>query len=490
MSKQHLHPITILVKLFQMIKQSIAIFGFIVVLNITKLTWNPADPRFKWTLLVLLIAFVLLAFMIVYIVLWWRKFTYWTENDELHVQEGIFIKKHQYVPFERIQSMNFKEGIFHRPFQLVKVSIETAGSEDAGIDLLAISREQADWLDAATKRAKRATKQQETPEETLLEEVPQRETIYRMTTKNLFILATTSGGLGVIIAAVGSVMSQLSDIIPYERIFHELQDVAKVGVLLVSLIVLAILFVSWIISIAWTYLNHANFIVEREGDRLFISKGVLEKKRVAVPLARIQGIKIVETPFRQLFGFAAIQLESAGNTENDQTSTISLVPLIKKRDAYDVLAQLFPSYTFELPLTRAPKKAMWRYMLWTPAFALLPVAAACYFIPYGYGYYSLIILLLGAIVGFMQYRTAGFAIHHFQLTIVTRGFSKQTFFVMKNRIQTIKVAQSIFAETGQLARISVSIVAGRAESQTTLRFFEKSALMRIFAWFQPHEKRG
>lgn len=490
MSKQHLHPITIVVKLVQMMKQALAIFGFIVVINITKLAWNPTDPRFKWTLLILLIMFVLVALTIVYIVFWWRKFTYWIENDELHVDEGIWIKKHQYVPFERIQSINFKEGIFHRPFQLVKVSIETAGSEDSGIDLLAISREQAEWLDAATKRAKRAKKAGIAVGEVEQEEIVTRETVYKMTTKNLLILATTSSGIGVIFAAISSVLSQMPDVIPYERIFHELQDFAKASVLLVTLLVFFVLLVSWLLSVAWTYMNHANFTVEREADRLFISKGILEKKRVAVPLSRIQGIKIVETPFRQLFGFAAVQLESAGNTEDDKTSKISLVPLIKKQEALTLLEALFPAYTFEQTLTHAPKQAAWRYMLFTSFVAIIPVGCLCYFVPHGYGYFSLILLVLLALLGFMQYRSTGFAVRGRQLTLVTRGVSKQTFYVMKNRIQTLMVAQSIFAENGQLARLSVSIVAGKLESRTTLRFFEKQTLMNVFKWFQPHEKRG
>lgn len=275
--KQHLHPITILLKLLKIVKETLAGVAIIFVLNIKNIPWNPTDPKFKWTLLGLLIIFFLLCILIVLVWLSWRKHVYWVENDELHVEKGLFVKKHQYAPFERIQSVNFKEGIFHRPFGLVKVSIETAGSEDSGIDLTAISREQADWIDAATKRAKR---QEKVVEEGVIpekEEIVTRETVYKMTTKNLLILATTSSGIGVIFSALAAIMSQLSDVIPYELIFNELKDFMKIGILIVSLIVFMVLLISWLISVVITYLNHANFMVEREGDRLFISKGLLEK---------------------------------------------------------------------------------------------------------------------------------------------------------------------------------------------------------------------
>lgn len=479
--RQHLHPITILLNFLKIIKETIAAVAVIFVLNIKNIPWNPMDPHFKWTLLGLLIAFFLVCLLLVLAWVFWRKYTYWVENEELHVEKGLFVKKHQYVPFERIQSVNFKESIFHRPFGLVKVTIETAGSEDSGIALTAISREQADWIDAATKRAKRHG----TVEKAEQEEITTREMVYHMTTKNLLILATTSSGIGVIFSAVAAVMSQLSDVIPYELIFNELKDFMKYGILIVSLIVFTVLFISWLISVVITYLNHANFIVEREQDRLFISKGLLEKKRVAVPMSRIQGIKIVETPLRQLFGFAAIHLESAGNTEEDGDSKISLVPLIKKREALELLSELFPTYQFEHTLVKAPKRAAWRFMVFFSAWAVIPVALVSYFVPLGYGLYSLVVLPLLMLFGYAEYRSSGFALHDKQLTLVTRRFSKESFFVMKQRIQTMQVRQSVLAERGDLARLHVSIVAGTAESETALRFFEKHKLMQIFDWYRP-----
>ena len=50
---------------------------------------------------------------------------------------------------------------------------------------------------------------------------------------------------------------------------------------------------------------------------MIITKGLLEKKRITLPLNRIQAIRIVENPLRQLTGFATVVVESAGgNGEN------------------------------------------------------------------------------------------------------------------------------------------------------------------------------
>ena len=92
----------------------------------------------------------------------WKRFVYWFEDDELRIEYGLFVKKKRYIPFERIQSLNYTESILHRPFKLVKVTIETAGSgsaKEAEAELTAITKEAANQIEmeiAIAKNVKRA----------------------------------------------------------------------------------------------------------------------------------------------------------------------------------------------------------------------------------------------------------------------------------------------------------------------------------------------
>ena len=79
----------------------------------------------------------------------WKRFRYWFEEEELRIEYGLFVKKKRYIPFERIQSLNYTEGIFHRPFGLVKVKVETAGggaTKEADAELTAITKEAAEQI--------------------------------------------------------------------------------------------------------------------------------------------------------------------------------------------------------------------------------------------------------------------------------------------------------------------------------------------------------
>ena len=72
--------------------------------------------------------------------------------------------------------------------------------------------------------------------------------------KTLFILASTSSGIGVFFSGLAVFVSQFSEIIPYEKIYDEFQVFIKFGVLLIALAVFSVLLVARIVSVVITSL--------------------------------------------------------------------------------------------------------------------------------------------------------------------------------------------------------------------------------------------
>ena len=114
----------------------------------------------KWYLdyLTFIIFGVLLIVFFVTGIIKWKRFVYWFEDDELRIEYGLFVKKKRYIPFDRIQSLDYTEGILHRPLKLVKVKVETAGntaSLKSEAELTAITKEAAAQIEAEMAEAKR-----------------------------------------------------------------------------------------------------------------------------------------------------------------------------------------------------------------------------------------------------------------------------------------------------------------------------------------------
>lgn len=489
-----LHPITIFLNFLKGAKELILPFVFIFGVNL----FTGDGFSFGWqTLIPLAIGAFVLLFPLVTGFIKWKRFVYWFEDGELRIEYGLFVKKKRYIPFERIQSLNYIEGIFHRPLGLVKVKVETAGTGKGGeaeAELTAIPRADADRIAEKIEQAKNGSAI--VSEAGLAEDgevVPQQVappvkveavTKYRMTNKDLLVLATTSGGIGVVISAVGLFLSQFADIIPYEMIYDEVMLFLKFGYMLVALVIFLGLLLAWGISVLMTFLANYQFTIQTDEDHIYITRGLLEKKKITVPFNRIQGIKITQNPLRQLFNYGVVTVESAGGGASDKDEKIKLLPLAKKDELLAVLRDLFPEMEWRAEQVKAPKRGLHFYyrldFIW-----MIPLIGGLSYFLFPYGLFSLLILPLVLAVSVWQHRTVGYALTGKQLTMQFRTFSKHTYFFMRKRVQAVEVTQSIFQRRKGLASIQATIMSGMLGTTARINHMEVEDASKILAWYEP-----
>ncbi|HHV7525957.1 TPA: PH domain-containing protein, partial [Burkholderia orbicola] len=91
------------------------------------------------------------------------------------------------------------------------------------------------------------------------------------------------------------------------------------------------LFIAWLLSIVGMLLKYANFTVVRKEKEIVISRGLIEKQQITIPLQRIQAIKIKESLIRQPFGLAAVTIVSAGGNVLVEDKSAILFPIISKK---------------------------------------------------------------------------------------------------------------------------------------------------------------
>ncbi len=494
-TRYKLHPVSAFINFMKSLKELIIPFIVIFGVNIFRDGGMSAMFSQGWIgLLPLLIGLVVVLFSLIIGIIKWKRFVYWFEDGELRIEYGLFVKKKRYIPFERIQSLNYTEGIFHRPFNLVKVRVETAGSGKIGeaeAELTAINREDADRIEKEMEHAKHRGVPTMGPHEAVEESVEETgaakkdlKTLYRMSMKELLILATTSGGIGVVISAVAVFLSQFSDLIPYETIYEEVMLFLRFGYLIAALAVFAGLLVAWIISVILTVLANYQFTIQVDDDHIYITRGLLEKKKISVPFKRIQGIKVSRNPLRELFGYAVVTVESAGGSMGGKDEKIRLFPLVKQAHMLPILADLFPDMQFQPELTKAPKRSVHFYyrldFLW-----LLPVIGLMSYFFFPYGLLSLLIVPPVIAIGVWQHRTTGYALTGRQLTMEFRGFSKHTFYVWKKRVQAVNVLQTYFQRKKDLASIQATIKSGMLGYSARINYMEKDDATRILDWYHP-----
>ena len=470
---KRLHPITSVLHFLKNVKELFFPFMIIFLFGGNGLSLD------YWEIM---IASAFIVFSLIMGIFSWLRYTYRVEDGELRIESGVFVRKKRYIPFERIQSLDFSEGILQRPFGLVKVRVETAGSSgtlDAEAVLTAITKADAARIQEVLISVKKTGR----IETEVLVVDPGPESLYKIKFSQLLLLASTSGGAGVVISAVIAFWFQFDELIPYEKVFNELKGFISSGLVFVSAIVFLILLLAWLISVVGTMIKYADFTVEKVADDLIISRGLLEKRQLTIPLNRVQGILISENLIRQPLGFGSVFLESAGGSVKEDRSKTLILPIMKKAEMASILEDLFPDYDFTLTIVPSPKRALKRYLFRYLVPALMIVAASfVFFRPWGY--LTLLLLPIAAIWATINHKDAGWNLQDQQLTLTYRGIVKNTIFMKKNRIQTLSVRESFFQKKQTLSTIVATINSGVGGSGGRVADIEELDSIKIYNWYK------
>ncbi|KAA0948424.1 PH domain-containing protein [Sporosarcina sp. ANT_H38] len=490
-TRYKLHWITAIIEVMKTAKE--AILPIIVLVFANGLNDLGSGKWYLDYLTFIIFGVLIIAFFITGIIKW-KRFEYWFEDNELRIEYGLFVKKKRYIPFDRIQSLDYTEGILHRPFRLVKVKVETAGSSSlkkSEAELTAITKEAASRIEkeiAQAKSGKKAALQEnsELTEENLVVEESQSKSIFTMSSKGLLVLATTSGGIGIILSGVGIFLSQFAEMIPFEWMYEEISGFIKFGLLIVAITVFLGFLLVWGLSVAMTFLAYYGFNVSLEKEDIVITRGLLEKKRMTVPLNRVQSVRIIENPFRQLFGYAAVVIDSAGGG-GMEGARINLFPLVKKTEVYGPLKEIFPNLILEESMEKLPARSKHFFyrvdFLW-----MIPAIGALTYFFFPYGLLSLLIMPIIVLFGLWQHRSSAYKISGNQLTIRFRSFNLQTAYLMKKRIQSMEMKQNYFQKRKSVATLAARIKSGMTIFNAQVHHMEESEAEKILSWYEKNSK--
>ncbi|MEK3763833.1 PH domain-containing protein [Solibacillus sp. FSL K6-4121] len=485
--KFKLHPVTAIINVVKALKDLLIPIVIILVANGFNINLDYRSETFFSEMIPLFIlVIVVFGTMVSGLIKWWT-FVYWYEDSELRVEYGLFVKKKRYIPFDRIQNLNYKEGIFHRLFKLVQVQVETAGSKSGKpeAELTAVTRAAADDVEIQMKKAKQKTPIESELMEIVEEEEPPSTILHKMKVPELLLLASTSSGIGVVLAGVFAVFSQFAEFIPFDAIYDEVAFLMEYSFIAAMILIALALMVAWIISVGITFLNYYNFTVSKQQNRLIITRGLIEKKRVTIPLNRVQAIKLVENPFQQMLGLASIAVESAGGGfSGEADKKIILFPLIAKKEALKPLAELFPEYDFHLVEAIQPPKKALPFFYRIDFIWLVPLIAAISYFFYPYGLLSLLLVLPIILLGRWQFKTTGYTIEGQQITIVSRMISRVTFFALKKRVQVTQGSQTYFQKRRKIGSAKIIVMSGMTGASATVRHIDQKEVEKILTWYE------
>ncbi|MFC0559952.1 PH domain-containing protein [Halalkalibacter alkalisediminis] len=390
----------------------------------------------------------------------WLTFRYRIMAGELYIQRGIFVKKKRYIQQQKVQSIDISAGVFQRLFGLVKLKVETAGGgTEPELHLSAVSREEAEDIRAQLLRKNETSHSvmDESGEMTIEAVEEKADYIWFLSKGHLLIAALTSSGIGLTISAVAALFSQVEQFLPesiYEQLFGFL---AESGLALFIGLVVIIIILSWCISFLGTLLKYGGFKIEKHGEEIVITRGLLEQRQLTIHTHRVTAIRVVRNIFRQPFGFATVYVESAGGGTNDEQLSTVLIPLARMKDIRGVFERILPNYAIEYPLQSVPRRALIRFLI-RNAITPLVVTVLIGWLINPIAYYGLIIVVICLIFGYLQYRDSGAGCDHTHFWLRYRKVSQVVVISERKKIQAAEIRTSFFQKRKALTSFRFSIL--------------------------------
>ena len=422
-----------------------------------------------WTMTLFLFGLIVVA---VLAALWgflsWRATTYTVTGNAFRLRQGVFQKNERTIPLDHVQSVDTVQGIIQRAFGVVEVRIETAGggANEPDASLSALDLEAAEALRREIEGSNRE-RSEDAAGPTVLRCLSRRE---------LLIAGATSGQIGIALSLL-AVGSQFLDEFFSEDFVRGLVETFAPNWLMVVLIVLpAGTLLAWLLAIAGTVLAYSGFTLSREGDFLYIKRGLLERREATIPLARIQAVRISEGVLRQPFGLAALRVESAGYGEDAGVST-TIFPLLPRHEVDEFLSVAAPEFAVDPALKPLPRRALRRYVFraTVPALLAAVVFTGLLFLAFesALGLLALLLVPPAAAFGWLGYGDAGWAFEEDRLVVRYRSLGRKTVVAPRRRLQSRGVVRSPFQRRLRLATFLAEVASGSGGS--TLRVTDLDA---------------
>src|ERR671921_90364 len=439
-SEKRLHPVAMLVGAITTLRRWVSglVFPGVVLL---------VSQGFSlWTVTLFLLGLIVVAALAA---LWsflsWRATTYAVAGNSFRLRQGVLQKNEGTIPLEHVQSVDTVQGIIQRAFGVVEVRIETAGGgvSDPDASLAALDRDAAQTL-----RREIEGSQEERSGETTGPTV-----LRRLSTRELLVAGATSGQIGVAFSLLAVGSQFLDNFLSVDFVRRLVETLAPNWLMVALILVPAGLLLAWLLAIAGTVLAYTGFTLSREGDFLYIKRGLLERREATIPLSRIQAIRISEGLLRQPFGLCSLRVESAGYGEDAGVSTM-LFPLLPRNEVDEFLAGAAPEFAGAPAIEPLPRRSLRRYVFRATFLALIFAFANTLFSFLVFGSSSGLLALLlippAAAYGWLCYRDAGWAYRGDRLVVRYRTLGRKTAIAPRRRLQSRGVLRSPFQRRGRV----------------------------------------
>lgn len=411
-------------------------------------------------------------FMLTFAVLSYFKFRFRIEKNAFLIRSGIFKRKRLTLSFDRIQNVAFKEPIYFRPFNLIILTLESAGSSSEEVNLAGISRHLGEAIrqQVLAQRAEEGTNTQTEVDSELEEKASEKSgtTLLHLPIPELVRYGLSNSGIWVfagIFAGFSSQLDQLWESGLAGRLFDYYGDVAGAGIIALALGVTLLAFLFLLLIAAGSVLGaiivNYRYTLSYADGRYHRTRGLFERQETSIPPSKIQSLTLSQPLIARLFDRFHIVVGQVGfksKNKNKAQRQKFVIPSATAQFNAQLVHHVYPASTIlSEPLRPIHTGFIKRHFLYSFG---LPSCGAAILWGFNLGWWGLLPLSLPfAALPFiiLRWRQYGFATDQ-DHGLVRSGLlgHKRTVFPFY-KVQTVEVKQSPGQRRDGLADLKIKL---------------------------------
>jgi putative membrane protein len=376
-------------------------------------------------------------------------------NEEVQVKSGIFSRKQITLPLHKIQTVHINQTWIQKIFNLSELAFDSPGSEKAEVTIQ-LGKVEAEEVMAFVLRKSTASETVENKEPLISE----------LSFKDLLKLGLTSNHFETLLILFGLFLSFLNNIKDIISDYNEnlLEDstnkIIESSILFIIMGVFAILILSVLVSLIRTTLSYINFRITKTAKGFSISKGLINSSQKLIPFEKVQFLSWKTNWLRKTISMYLFEFHTIGDKEVKNNLKIK-IPVTSEL----VLDKLAKSYSPDIPEQFSSNLKVHSSFLYrsTLFFGILPSLVLS--IPlFMFAKEKALLLLLIPLYAFLYYwlynRKFLFSWTSNLININTGVFGNRTVILKWEKIQSVKISQSLYQQRKYLADLVISTAGG------------------------------
>jgi putative membrane protein len=283
------------------------------------------------------------------------------------------------------------------------------------------------------------------------------------TIEELLLAGATENRVGAIMAGILGIVElfdQLGAAVrgPFRQVLEPVFGRgALTAVVMVTLSAVALLAAGGLVSVLVTLVNFHGFTLRRLGGELRRRHGLLTQFEAALPIPRIQVLRLEANPLRRFMGYLGVRAETAGSAKDQEAGgATTLCPLLRRAEAGPFCRVVFPDLDLEGTALRPVHPLAFRRGF--VRFLLLSLAGVAAAVP-ALGPRALWALAAAvpaaAVLARLRYRALGFASPGRFLLARAGVWTRRLWVVPREKVQSAALSQGPIQRWLRLATLSV-----------------------------------